>query len=75
VTDVTRILSDLEDGDPHAAGQLLPLVYDELRVPRLAGERVVLSVVTAPASRACRARLISCAWDESKNRSMVTSTL
>jgi DNA-binding GntR family transcriptional regulator len=29
--DVTRILSAIEHGDPHAAEQLLPLVYDELR--------------------------------------------
>jgi RNA polymerase sigma factor (sigma-70 family) len=29
--DVTRILSALEQGDPHAAEQLLPLVYEELR--------------------------------------------
>src|SRR5262245_10631485 len=29
--EVTRILSDIEQGDPHAADQLLPLVYDELR--------------------------------------------
>jgi RNA polymerase sigma factor (TIGR02999 family) len=31
MTDVTRILSAIEQGDPHAANQLLPLVYDELR--------------------------------------------
>jgi RNA polymerase sigma factor (TIGR02999 family) len=31
MTDVTRILSQIESGDPSAAGQLLPLVYDELR--------------------------------------------
>src|SRR5262245_32582004 len=31
MTDVTRILSAIEQGDPHAAGQLLPLVYEELR--------------------------------------------
>jgi RNA polymerase sigma factor (TIGR02999 family) len=31
MTEVTRILSALEQGDPHAAAQLLPLVYDELR--------------------------------------------
>src|SRR5262249_41880276 len=31
MTDVTRILSDIEQGDPKAAEQLLPLVYDELR--------------------------------------------
>src|SRR5215831_16073629 len=31
MNDVTRILSAIEDGDPHAAEQLLPLVYGELR--------------------------------------------
>ena len=31
MSEVTRILSAIEDGDPQAAGQLLPLVYDELR--------------------------------------------
>src|SRR3954466_11048889 len=36
--DVTRILSAIEQGDPHAAEQLLPLVYDELR--KLAAQRL-----------------------------------
>src|SRR6266566_3564606 len=31
MSDVTRILSAIEQGDPSAAGQLLPLVYAELR--------------------------------------------
>ncbi|HZL88265.1 MAG TPA: ECF-type sigma factor [Pirellulaceae bacterium] len=31
MSDVTRILSQIDAGDPHAAEQLLPLVYDELR--------------------------------------------
>ena len=31
MTDVTQILSRIESGDPTAAEQLLPLVYDELR--------------------------------------------
>jgi RNA polymerase sigma factor (TIGR02999 family) len=31
MSDVTRILSAIEQGDPRAAEQLLPLVYDELR--------------------------------------------
>jgi len=31
MSDVTRILSAIEQGDPAAAEQLLPLVYDELR--------------------------------------------
>jgi RNA polymerase sigma factor (TIGR02999 family) len=38
MSDVTHILSAIEQGDPHAAEQLLPLVYDELR--RLAGQRL-----------------------------------
>jgi RNA polymerase sigma factor (TIGR02999 family) len=31
MSDVTRILSQIESGDPAAAEKLLPLVYDELR--------------------------------------------
>src|SRR5262249_34850102 len=37
MTDVTRILLDIEQGDSQAAEQLLPLVYDELR--KLAPEK------------------------------------
>jgi RNA polymerase sigma factor (TIGR02999 family) len=36
--DVTRILSEVEHGDPHAAQELLPLVYGELR--KLAAQRL-----------------------------------
>jgi RNA polymerase sigma factor (TIGR02999 family) len=36
--DVTQILNAIEQGDPHAAEQLLPLVYDELR--RLAAHKL-----------------------------------
>src|SRR2546423_6923800 len=38
MSDVTRILSAIEEGDPSAAEQLLPLVYDELR--KLAAQRL-----------------------------------
>jgi RNA polymerase sigma factor (TIGR02999 family) len=38
MSDVTRILSKIESGDPSAAEQLLPLVYDELR--KLAAEKM-----------------------------------
>ena len=31
MNEITRILSAVEQGDPQAASQLLPLVYDELR--------------------------------------------
>jgi RNA polymerase sigma factor (TIGR02999 family) len=38
MSEVTRILSAIEQGDPAAAGQLLPLVYDALR--QLAAEKM-----------------------------------
>jgi RNA polymerase sigma factor (TIGR02999 family) len=38
MSEFTRILSAMEQGDPHAAQQLLPLVYNELR--RLAGQKL-----------------------------------
>lgn len=38
MTDVTQILDRIERGDPAAAQQLLPLVYNELR--KLAGQRI-----------------------------------
>ncbi len=40
MSDVTRILSQIEQGDPEAAERLLPLVYDELR--RLASRKMSL---------------------------------
>jgi RNA polymerase sigma factor (TIGR02999 family) len=42
MNDVTRVLDAIEQGDPHAAEQLLPLIYDELRrlaAQKLAGEK------------------------------------
>ena len=42
MTDVTQILSQIEQGDPSAAELLLPLVYDELRklaAAKLANEK------------------------------------
>jgi DNA-binding GntR family transcriptional regulator len=38
MNDVTRILSAIEQGDPHAAEQLLPVVYDALR--KLAAQKL-----------------------------------
>src|SRR5262245_23456489 len=38
MSEVTRILSAIEQGDPHASEQLLPMVYDELR--RLAAQKM-----------------------------------
>jgi hypothetical protein len=39
MSEVTHILSAIEQGDPNAAEQLLPLVYDELR--QLAAQKIV----------------------------------
>ena len=44
MTDVTRILSEIEQGDPKAADLLLPLVYEELRklaAAKLAYEKAI----------------------------------
>jgi hypothetical protein len=38
MSDITRILSAIEQGDSHASSQLLPLVYEELR--KLAAQRL-----------------------------------
>jgi RNA polymerase sigma factor (TIGR02999 family) len=38
MSDVTQLLEAIAAGDPHAAGELLPLVYDELR--RLAAQKL-----------------------------------
>ena len=38
MSEATRLISAIDKGDPHAAGQLLPLVYDELR--KLAAHRL-----------------------------------
>src|SRR5262245_64408550 len=38
MSNVTRLLSAIDQGDPHAAERLLPLVYDELR--KLAADKI-----------------------------------
>jgi hypothetical protein len=38
MAEVTQIMSAIEAGDPRAAAELLPLIYDELR--KLAAERL-----------------------------------
>ena len=42
IDDVTRILTAIEDGDPQAASELLPLVYEELRT--LAAQRLAQEI-------------------------------
>ena len=38
MSDVTQILNAIQKGDPQAAAQLLPMVYDELR--KLAAQKM-----------------------------------
>jgi hypothetical protein len=47
MSDVTRILNAIDAGDPHAAEQLLPLVYEELRT--LAARRLARCLKSAGA--------------------------
>ena len=55
MSDVTRVLTQIESGDPSAAELLLPLVYDELRklaAARLAQEKPGQTLqATAPGAR------------------------
>ncbi len=57
MTGVTQILASIERGDPHAAGQLLPLVYDELR--KLAAARMAAE---APGQTLQATALVHEAW-------------
>ena len=51
MSEVTRILSAIDQGDPHAADQLLPLVYDELR--NLAAQRMAQEKPGRRQARTC----------------------
>jgi len=57
MSDVTRILQSMEQGDPHGAGKLLPLVYDELR--RLAAAKMARE---APGQTLQATALVHEAW-------------
>ncbi len=60
MSDVTQLLNAIEAGDPQAADQLLPLVYEELRklaAARMAQENPVgmpAMPIPPPSRRACR---------------------
>jgi RNA polymerase sigma factor (TIGR02999 family) len=57
MNDVTRLLESLEKGDPRAADELLPLVYDELR--RLAAAKMARE---APGQTLQATALVHEAW-------------
>ena len=71
MTDVTQILSQIESGDPSAAEQLLPLVYEELR--KLAAAKLAQE---KPGRRCRRRRWCmrpTCGWWMSRRPSIGTA--
>jgi RNA polymerase sigma factor (TIGR02999 family) len=69
MSDVTGILSKIESGDPSAAEQLLPLVYDELRklaAAKLAGEKLGQTLEATALVHEAYLRLVegdACSWN------------
>jgi RNA polymerase sigma factor (TIGR02999 family) len=65
---VTRILSEFQQGDPRAAEQLLPLVYEELRklaAQKLAQEKPGQTLQATALVHEAYLRLVGCGTDES----------
>ena len=60
MADVTKILNAIEHGDPHAAEQLLPLIYDELR--KLAARRWCRRSPARPFRRRPWCTRPTCVW-------------
>src|SRR6478736_6446800 len=83
MSDVTRILSQIEQGDPQAAEKLLPLVYDELRklaAAKMAQENpgqtlqatalvheAYVRLVTGPVRSSAEASAASQCWDSRRH--------
>ena len=66
MTDVTRILLDIEQGNPKAAEQLLPLVYEELRklaAQKLAHEKPGQTLQATALVHEAYLRLVGCEPD------------
>ena len=71
MNDVTRILSAIEQGDPRAAADLLPLVYDELRklaAHRLAQEKAGQTLQATALVHEAYVRLVGNAGDGDEPR-------
>src|ERR1700757_597383 len=66
-SEVTRILSAIEQGDPSAAEQLLPLVYDELRqlaAQKLAQEKPGQTLQATALVHEAYLRLVGSDWGQ-----------
>ena len=63
MSDITQVLFDIEQGDPSAAEQLLPLVYDELRklaATRLSHEKPGQTIDATALVHEAYLRLVDC---------------
>src|SRR5262249_46255091 len=71
--DLTRILSAIEQGDPQAAEQLLPLVYDELR--QLAAQKLIHEKLAhlLPTVRSVTVRPVGESWGATRPRRCTTT--
>jgi RNA polymerase sigma factor (TIGR02999 family) len=72
MADVTQILAAIERGDPHAADELLPLVYEELRklaAAQLAGEKPGQTLQATALVHEAYLRLVGCAKPQDWNGS------
>jgi RNA polymerase sigma factor (TIGR02999 family) len=61
MSEITRLLSAAEEGDPHAAERLLPLIYEELRTlaaHRLAREKPGQTIAATSLVHEAYARLV-----------------
>jgi RNA polymerase sigma factor (TIGR02999 family) len=70
--DVTQILAAIEAGDPYAADQLLPLVYDELRqlaAQKLAHEKPGLTLQSTALVHEAYLRLVKGGDEKSRQQS------
>ncbi|WP_339909894.1 sigma-70 family RNA polymerase sigma factor [Symmachiella dynata] len=66
--DITQILGQIDEGDPHAANHLLPLIYDELRrlaAARMASERSDHTLQATALVHEAYARLVGSSNDTS----------
>ena len=73
MSDVTQILSQIEQGDPHAAEKLLPLVYEELRklaAAKLAQEKPGQTLQATALVHEAYLRLVGNGQQESGNRTL-----
>ena len=61
--DIAQFLQAIDQGDPHAAEQLLPLVYDELRKLGIRCLRFAAGVAPGPRKARFRLPASSTGWD------------